>query len=73
MPTVRLRGAADYDSQTSTANTDISLEREFQKHISDPTQAHGLLDHGKDRKRASKKKWTEREYHLQDRKYVPHI
>ena len=48
MPTVRLRGAADYDSQTSTANTDISLAREFQKHISDPTRAHILLNHGKD-------------------------
>ena len=53
-------------------HTDISLAREFQKNISEPTQAHGLLDHGKDRKRANKEKWTERKYHFQDIKYVSH-
>ena len=40
--TVQLTGVADYNSQmamhTSTANIDISLEREFQKHISDITR-----------------------------------
>ena len=51
-------------------NKDISLERVFQKHLSDPTHAHGLIDHVKDRKRASKRKWTEREYHVQENKYV---
>ena len=54
------------------SNTDICLSRGFQKHISDPTRAHGLLDHGKDRKCADKRKWTDREYHVQYRKYVPH-
>ena len=70
MPTVQLRGAADYDSHTSTANTDISLEREFQKHISDPTQAHGLLDHGKDRNFSSRLKCTDHEYHVQEKNYM---
>ena len=62
MTTVQLTNTAAYDSHmvihTSTANTDICLERKFQKHISDPTWAHGLLDHGKDRKLASKWKWS---------------
>ena len=60
--TVQMPGASSYDSQmeihTSTKNTDINLAREFQKHISDPTRAHGLLDNGKDRKNASKGKCT---------------
>ena len=38
-----------------------------------PKRAHGLLDNGKDRKRASKRKWNDRDYHIQDRKYVSHI
>ena len=46
--------ASDYESHMamhiSTVNTDISLAREFRKHCSDPTQANGFLDHGKDRK-----------------------
>ena len=77
MKTVQLPSAPAYYSQivihTSTSNTDISLARKFQKHPSDPTCTHGLLDHSKDRKLASKQKWNEREYLVQDRKYVSHI
>ena len=55
--TVQLPGAASYDSQmeiyTSTANTYISLARESQKNISDPTYAYGLLYRANDIKRAS--------------------
>ena len=47
MTTVQLPGASAYYSQmamhTSTENTDTSLERESQKHLSDPTWSHGLL------------------------------
>ena len=72
MRTVKLPGAEDYDSHmemhTSTTNTDISLARESQKHISDPTRAHDLLDHGNDRNFSSNGKWTECEYHSQYRK-----
>ena len=32
-------------------NTNINLEREFQKHPSDPTHAHVLIDHGNTVKR----------------------
>ena len=73
---VQLPATSAYYSQvkmhTSTTNPDISLARGFQKHISNPTWAHGLLYHGKDRKYASKQKWTDRDYHFKYRKYVPH-
>ena len=69
MITVKLPGAGAYDSHmemyTSTVNTDISLAKKFQKHISEPTREHDLLDHGKDRKHSSKCKWTECEYYSQ--------
>ena len=55
--------------QTQTSVYQGGLKKTF----SDPTRAHGLLDHGKERKHASKWEWTEREYHAQDRKYLPHI
>ena len=58
---------------TSTANIDISLSRGFQKYILEPTQAHGLLYHDKDRKSSSKKKWNDSEYHVQVSKDMPHI
>ena len=71
-----LPDAKAYESHTvmhtSTANTDISLEREFQKHLSDPTRANGLLGHGKYRTCASKRKWNYRDYHVQESKDVPH-
>ena len=76
MENVKLLGTESYDSHmatnTSTVNTDIILERGFQKHLSDPTRANGLLDQGRYIKRASKWKWNEREYHVQDNKYVSH-
>ena len=77
MTTVQMPGEEAYDSQmamhTSTENTYISLAREFQKRLSDPTRSHGLLRCGKDRKRSIKRNWTEHEYHFQDRKCVSHI
>ena len=33
---------------------------------------HGVIDQGKYRKRASKIKWTDREYHVQDNAGVAH-
>ena len=74
MTTVQLPGTATNKSQmvihTSMNNTYISLAREFQKNISDPTRTHGLIDHRKYREKFSNHKWTEREYHVQDRKDV---
>ena len=74
MTTVKLPGVDTNDSQmvihTSISNTDISLARLFQKHLSYPTREHDLVGHRKYSKRFSKRKWTEREYHFQDIKYV---
>ena len=54
MANVQLPGAVTKDSQmvmhTEMSNTDISLEGVFQKHLSDPTYAHGLIYHVKDRR-----------------------
>ena len=72
---MQLHGEADYESQmemhTLNANKDTSLARDF-KNPSEPTKPNGLLDHGKDRKRASKRKWTASDYNAQDRKYESH-
>ena len=72
--TVQSTSAATNDSQmvmyTSISNKYISIAREFQKHLSNPTRAHGLIDHGKYSKLDGKRKWMEREYHVQDRKDV---
>ena len=77
MKIVQLPGAEAYELQmvihTSTANTDISLARDFQKSISYSTRAHILLDNGKERKCDSKYKWNGHEYHVQESRYVPHI
>ena len=61
--TVQLPGESTNNSQfamyTSNINTYIIIEMGCQKHISDPTRAHGLVDHGKDRGKVSKRKWME--------------
>ena len=76
MTSVKLPGADTNNSQmvihTAMSNTYISLARVFQKHISDPTGSNGLIDHVKYRKRASNRKGTECEYHVQDSKDVQH-
>ena len=74
--TVQLPSAATTNSQmvvhTSMSNTYIIPLREFQKNVSDPTLAHGLIGQVKYRKQYSKRKWTECEYYVQCRKYVQH-
>ena len=35
---------------TTTHNSDVSLEQEFQKHLSDASWKHGILDHIKHKK-----------------------
>ena len=61
MTIVKLHCADTNNSQmimnTSMIITDISIARVFQKYITDSTRSHGLIDHGKYRTRASKRKW----------------
>ena len=49
-----------------TQKNDVSLANESQKHLSKEHWKHGVTDQGKYRKIASKRKWTDREYLVQD-------
>ena len=51
---------------------DFSLAKEFQKHPSKEHLKHGVVDQGKYRKWESKRKSTDREYHVQDNADVSH-
>ena len=53
-------------------NICISLSSEFQKNLSDPTRAHGLIDHRKDIKQASDHKYKKIVYHVKDNKDAQH-
>ena len=68
MTTVQFPNAAKNNYQIImdilTKNADISLAKEFQKNLSDPSHANGLIYHGKDRKHTSDRKWSDCEYHV---------
>ena len=72
----QLPSAMEYDTHmemnTSTVNTDISLAREFQKYLFDPSSKKCVMDQGKYIKRLSQRTCTECEYHYQDRKDESH-
>ena len=51
---------------TGTCTFDVILASEFQKHLSTDARKHGVIDKGKLKKRASKRNWTEKEYHVQN-------
>ena len=55
-----------------TQNNDISLAKQFQKYLSKEHRKHGVIDQGKYRKIEIKRKWTDREYHVQDNAKVTH-
>ena len=57
---------------TGTRTYDVSLSIEFQKHLSTAAYKHGVIDQGKYKKWASKRKWTEREYHVQENDDIAH-
>ena len=42
------------------------------KHMSKEHRQHGVIDQGKYRKRKSKRKWTYREYNVQDNAVFAH-
>ena len=70
MSTVQLPGSKIFLKQiimhSCTQNNDVSLAKEFQKHQYSDNSRHGVIGQGKDRKRDSKRKWTDRDYHVQD-------
>ena len=76
MSNVQLPGSKTFYLQilmhSFTENNDVSMSKKFQKYISKEHRKHGVIDQGKYRKRASKIKWTYREYHVQDNYDVSH-
>ena len=70
MATIQLPGTAAYESQmathTSTENTEISLAREFAKTSFIPNTGTWLIRLRSGQKRDSKRKWADREYHVQE-------
>ena len=76
MSTVQLPGSKIFGERiimhSCTPEKDISLDKYFQKHLSNDERKHGFIDQGKDRKRSSKRKFTDREYHVQDNAGVAH-
>ena len=55
-----------------TQNNDASLAKEIQNHLSKEHHKHGVIDQIKCRKISSKRKQTNREYHVQDNADVAH-
>ena len=49
-----------------TKNHDVILAKELKKHPSKEHRKHGVSDQGKYRRISSKRKWTDREYHVKD-------
>ena len=49
-----------------TKNDEVSLAKEFEKHLSKDDRKHEVINQGKYGKRSSKRKWADREYHVQD-------
>ena len=76
MPNVQLPGSKTFDSQilmhSCTPKNDISLSKEFQKHLSKDDLKHGVIGQVKYRKRYSEIKYTDIEYHVQDNSGVSH-
>ena len=76
MSNVQLPGPRTFDSHilmnSCTPKNDVSLAKEFQKHMSKDDRKYGVIDQGKYRKGSSKRKCTGREYHVQDNTDVAH-
>ena len=76
MSTVQLPGSKIFDSQmkihTGNQNYDVSLAKEFQHHMTKEHRRNGVFDQGKNNKKSMERKWTERQYHVQDNADVAH-
>ena len=68
MSNVQLPGSKKFDSNilmhSFTEKNDVSMSKQFQKHLSKKHRKHGVIGQGKCRKRSSKRKWTDIEYHF---------
>ena len=65
-----MKGLKKFDSQILmhpfTHKNDFSPVKQFQRYLLKEHSKHGVIDRGNERKRASKRKCIEIEYHLQD-------
>ena len=68
MSKVQLPGSKTFDSQIimhyCTEKNDISLTKEFQKHLFKEHYKNGVIDQGNKGKISSKRKLTDRYYHV---------
>ena len=66
----QLPGSLRFDSQikmhTGTENKDVSLAQEFKDHLDEEHRQKGAIDQRKSKNIFTKRKWTERKYHVQD-------
>ena len=73
---VQLPGSKTFYSQilihSWAQNNDVSLAKQFQKHMYKEHRKHGVIDQVKYRKRASKRKFTDIDYHVKDNSDVAH-
>ena len=76
MSNVQLIGSKTFDSHilmhAFPQKNDFGLAKQFQKNLYKEHCRHGFVDQVKYRKRASKIKWTDIEYHVQDNSDVAH-
>ena len=76
MSNVQIPGSKIFYSQilmhSCTQNNDVTLNKQLQKNMSKEHRKHGLIDQVKYMKIVSKRKWTYREYHVQDNADVAH-
>ena len=67
---VQLPGSNIFDSQmqmhTGNQKYDVSLAKEFQHHLTKEHRKNGVFDQGKNNKLFMERKWTDRQYHVQD-------
>ena len=57
---------------TCNQNNDVSLDKEFQQHLTNKYRKDGVIDQGKYKKRFIERKWTDIQYHVQDNADVTH-
>ena len=76
MSNVQLTGSKTFYSHIviyyCTQKNDVSMDKQFQKHLYMEHCKHGVIYQGKYRKIASKINWKDRECHVQDNSYVTH-
>ena len=57
---------------TGTQKDDVSLAQELQEHLEKQHRQNGVFYQGKNNKQFMQRKWTDRQYHVQDNADVAH-